>query len=456
MRALSKAKINRIIDLLFSGNSFRKTAGEMGVSTSSAHKYLEEFIGAAEEVSIEKAAAKYNIQDTVDHLLELAQEARKTKVSVPNLLSATRLYRFMKARDLKPSQLKSFLKMCDKYQHVFADFASKATEFYQLEERTGKTYEELPKELSIMAKRRTTLKEEISKLRGEITKLKKKKKHDRDDLEQELKINNLVRKEIPYASALKKTLSEYEYTVEETSKIPKFLKEIQVCRGNAKVFLERTAEAKNLKWEILDLKDEKKSLEPVVESLKKEGLEFREARDQLRGEIVSLKATKQELQEENKRLDAEANRKSNKLRLTHCLTSILKSKLTDVDALYNYAYWLKQIASGKAPESLSRKPHYEEAVRKIIADVLLEYLHEELAPKEEVTRLEKELGDVRKQVSSFSTENISLRSENEKLSKDKGKLEKQVEWLEKELEECSQRLLQEPTAHAPKDTKLPF
>jgi len=61
----------------------------------------------------------------------------------------------------------------------------------------------------------------------------------------------------------------------------------------------------------------------------------------------------------------------------------------------------------------------------------------------------------RKRVRVLSTEN-TLSSENEKLSKDKGKLEKRLKRVEKELEECSQRLLQEPTAHTPKDTKLLF
>ena len=202
--------------------------------------------------------------------------------------------------------------------------------------------------------------------------------------------------------------------------------------------------------------DEKKSLEPVVESIKKEGLELQQARDQLRHKVKSLKVTKQELQKENERLDTEVSRKSNKLRLTNCLTSILKSKPTDVDALYNYAHWLKQITSSTAPEFLSRKPHYEEAVRKIIVTAFLEYLHEDLAPKEEVTRLEKELEDAAKQISFLSTENINLSKKNETLSKHKEKLEKRLERVEKELEECSNRLLQDPTVRAPKGTKLPF
>ena len=44
----------------------------------------------------------------------------------------------------------------------------------------------------------------------------------------------------------------------------------------------------------------------------------------------------------------------------------------------------------------------------------------------------------------------------EKSAREKGKLEKRLKRVEKELEECSQRLLQEPTAHAPIDTDLPF
>ena len=68
-----------------------------------------------------------------------------------------------------------------------------------------------------------------------------------------MRSNNLVKNEIPYASTLKKTLSGYGYTVEDTSKIPRFLREIEVCGGNAKVFLERADEAKDLKWEIFDL-----------------------------------------------------------------------------------------------------------------------------------------------------------------------------------------------------------
>lgn len=441
MKPLSKAKINRIIDLVFSGNTFRETARKVDVSPSSIHKYLEEFIGATEESSIREAAAKYNVEDVVDHLLELAQEGKKTKVSLQNLLSASRLYRFMKARNLKPSQLKSFLKMCDKHNHDFPDFASKTTEFYQLEERTGKTYAELPIELSAMAKKRTKMKDKITTLRGETAELKKERKQAEDDLKRELKISNLVRKEIPYASTLKETLTEYDYTVEDTSKIPKLLKEIEACGGNAKVFLERTEEAKDLKWEILNLKDEKKRSEPVVESIKQEGLKLQEKRDELQGQVKSLQETRQKLQKEIETLDREASRKSNDLGLASCLTSILMSKPADINALHNYACQLKQIAAGLVPELLPHKPLYEKAVKKLIVNTLVEYLKEELATREEVNKLKEK----DQQNSILLTKAIKLKEAYGKLLRENTKLTKKVELLEEEVRKCTERLLRDPT-----------
>jgi len=218
----------------------------------------------------------------------------------------------------------------------------------------------------------------------------------------------VLREEIPYTSRLKETLSEYGYAVEDTSKIPRILREIKACGGNAKVLLKRAEVAKDLRWEIINLKDEKERLEPVVKYIEDEGLKLQEDCDQLQDKVKGLEATKQGLEKEIEGLDAEASRKSNDLRMVNCLTSILMSKPSDIDVLYNYVYWLKQINIGAAPELLQRKPYYEETVKKQIVNTLVEYLKEEMAPREEVIKLQKDLQNKNQQNSTLLTKTASL------------------------------------------------
>jgi uncharacterized coiled-coil protein SlyX len=266
-----------------------------------------------------------------------------------------------------------------------------------------------------------------------------------------LRDSRLVRAEIPYVSTLKGSLRDHGYTIEDTSKIPKLIREIEACEGNVKVFLERAEQSKDLKWEISDLLDQKERAELIVEDMKTEGFKLQNRRDELRGEIQDLETTKKQLRVETKKPDEKATAKSNDLRLTDCLTSILKSKPTDVDVLFKYAYWLKQIASGAAPDLVHRRPAYEKEVRRLIANTLAEYLKEELVSREEVTKLEEKLAEKDELISILSSEV----KEGEKLLDDNKQLKEKVEGLEKDLHDCQNRFLSDPSIK-PKDGRLPF
>jgi len=130
MRRLSKSKKDRIVDLLFSGKTYREIADMESVSLGMISKTLKEFKGTAEESSIMETAAEYKVEDVVDRLLDLSREIGKLKVPVLHLLAAVRLASFMKARGLNASQLEDYLKMCDKHKGDLSNFASKATEFF--------------------------------------------------------------------------------------------------------------------------------------------------------------------------------------------------------------------------------------------------------------------------------------------------------------------------------------
>ena len=82
MKQLSLEKRSRILDLIFGGNTYRETAKKENRSIGTISNIFEEFIEAAESSSIEKAGEKYGIRDTIERLLELATEARKSKVSI--------------------------------------------------------------------------------------------------------------------------------------------------------------------------------------------------------------------------------------------------------------------------------------------------------------------------------------------------------------------------------------
>lgn len=448
MRPLSQSKKDRIINLLFSGRTYREIADIENVSVGMISKTFKEFIGAAEKSSMEEATAKYNVEERVNRLLDLSREIRELKAKVQTLLSAARLLSFMKARGLNASQMKDYLKMCDKHREDLEDFASRATEFYQLEEKTGKPYDKIVKEYSTLIKKSTDL-------RTKVDELEKKRKRAKRELNQELTGNSLLRKEIPFASALKATLRKYGFTVEDTSKIPRFLREIEICGATAEVFLQRAQEARDLKWEILDLKDEKKRLEPVVESIRKENRLIQIENEDLKKAKKKLTEEKKKKQNEVRSLKAEALTKSNEIRLAKCIVAILRSKPANFDALYNHLYMWRQISNASDPQWMSRNPHYEEIVRKIIINTFLEHFEDDLAPKEEVTKLQKKLQEAEQQVSNFSEKNIQLTDAKESLSDENTEIKKQLEEVTKELEECGKRLLREP-ALPPEHPRSPF
>ena len=98
-------------------------------------------------------------------------------------------------------------------------------------------------------------------------------------MDQELAHNNLVRKEISTVYALKKSLSEYGYTLRDTAEIPKLLKEINVCGGDVNIFFERAREVRDIKWQLKGLEERKGILEPVVDGLASRGHELEKKHD---------------------------------------------------------------------------------------------------------------------------------------------------------------------------------
>ena len=146
MRRLPKSKRDRIVNLLFSGKTYRDISDAENVSIGKISDVFREFVGTAEESSIREASEEYNVEEKIDSLLELAKERKELKVPLSGLLAAARLTRMMRARGLETSQLEDYMKMCDKHRLDFPDFASKATELYQMEERTGKSYEKIVEE----------------------------------------------------------------------------------------------------------------------------------------------------------------------------------------------------------------------------------------------------------------------------------------------------------------------
>lgn len=459
MRLLPKSKRDRIINWVFSGKTYRETSDIENVSIGKISDILRDFIGAAEESSIREAAEEYSVEEKIDRLLELTKERRELKVSLPDLLAAARLVRLMRTRGLEASQLEDYMKMCDKYKEDLPNFASKATELYRMEERTDKSYEKIVGEFPTLVKKETELQGKVKEIeverRRETKRLKEETRQAKEDLDLELASNNLIRKEIPFASALKKSLHRHGYTIRDTSAIPKLLREIEICGGDVNVFIQRAEEVKDLKWEILNLTDEKKRLEPIVADLKNEGVKLQKKRDDLLEEITNLEITKGKLQNENMLVDEKVAAKSDDLRLVNCLTSILSSKPADTDILYKYTYWIREIAHGRRSDLIQRRPPYEKEVRRLIADTFAEYLKDELAPRQEVTKLQKKLKDKEDHCSILSDNVQKLESMNKKLSTDNIKFEKRVKQFKEDLRECEDRLLRDPLIKS-KDKRLPF
>lgn len=140
MKPLSKHRKTRILRRLFSGQSYGNVAEDEGVSKSTVKTVFDKFVDRGVGSSLDEAVEEYNVVDEIELLRELAVEARRANVSVPELLAATRLLVLMRKLNLSPVELQEHLEMYKKHQYEFGDFVPAAMKLSRLEKETGKTF----------------------------------------------------------------------------------------------------------------------------------------------------------------------------------------------------------------------------------------------------------------------------------------------------------------------------
>jgi hypothetical protein len=169
MKKTSKDKQTRILKRLFNGDSYDSAAKKEGVKSKTTVKDIfYEFIGRAEESSLENAAEEYEVSEEINLLRDLACESKRANVSVPDLLTSARLLALMKSLGLEPLQLKENLNMYKKHKEDFGDFVQAALRLSELEIETGKPYVQLIREYE-------KTKESVAEKREKIKELKKEK-----------------------------------------------------------------------------------------------------------------------------------------------------------------------------------------------------------------------------------------------------------------------------------------
>ncbi|MCW3994248.1 MAG: hypothetical protein NWE85_06785, partial [Candidatus Bathyarchaeota archaeon] len=120
-----------------------------------------------------------------------------------------------------------------------------------------------------------------------------------------------------------------------------------------------------------------------------------------------------------------------------------------------YVYWLKETTSGAASHLLEHKPYYEQNIRAIIVNTLLEYLKEDLASREEVTKLQGALEESSQRITFLTSQNKKLKEANEEHRKENKKLKRKVEQLTKDNRELQEQILIDPKIE-PQTRKFPF
>ena len=168
--------------------------------------------------------------------------------------------------------------------------------------------------------------------------------------------------------------------------------------------------------------------------------------DNLDAEVKNLKIERKDLREEVQQLAVEVTKNTDKLRLAECLSFILMSRPADVEILYRYAEGLRGIVRGERPDIIQRMPLYEKGAKELMADVLSEYLKDELATRQEVVGLAETLREKEIENSDLSDRVVKLDGDNKSLRDENTTLKGKVERLLEEVREWDDRVLKDPSA----------
>jgi len=245
-RKISDREKSEIVDLHLQGLTRDQIAKKTGGSAGGVSGALKEFTDCADSSSLDDAAEEYDVVETVESLRSLAVAIRKAGTSVEELTELSNMLgRIKKLIDL--DKLEGFIKagesLGDK-AHVEASVRMCA-----IEERTGKSHDEILSDLEGKEARVRELSSEVQSLQSQMKNLNAEKERaqanfndEKAKLEAELaellKQHGLTLERIDHISKIQGVLSRYGIALTQLEELQRVLNAVEEADQDAKRLVE--------------------------------------------------------------------------------------------------------------------------------------------------------------------------------------------------------------------------
>jgi len=259
-------KKSEIVDLHLQGLTRDDIAKKTGVSAGAVSGVIKEFTERADSSSIEEAAEQYGVVETVERLRSLAVEVKKAGTSVEELMQVSNILgRIRRLIDL--DRLEEFIKagesLGDK-AHVEA-----AVRMHIIEERTGKSHDDVLSDLEAKEAKVRELSSEIQRLQSQLKNLRSEGRKAQADFRAEkaglemklgehLKQHSLTLERMERISEIEKGLNVYGIELTQLEGLQRVLKAVQEANHDAEELVELAEKVGSLRVQV---EAEKKDLD---------------------------------------------------------------------------------------------------------------------------------------------------------------------------------------------------
>jgi myosin heavy subunit len=239
---------SRVVDSYLRGCSRDETARKTGKSGGTVSGIVNEFKEEAESTSLDEAADKYDVLETVESLRGLAVQIRENDSSVEELIFLSKmLQRIKKLTSL--DNLEEFIEAGEDLHdstHVQA-----AIKLHTLENRLGKTHDAILKEVETAETTKNQLNQEAQRLQTQITSLQDEKTKVETELQNELTQRKLTLERMEQISQLNKALTDNCIELSNVELLQNMLNFVREAGGDPKKLVElaETIDSLNLQIE---------------------------------------------------------------------------------------------------------------------------------------------------------------------------------------------------------------
>jgi len=270
MREISFQTIKRIFELYSKGRTRDAIARKTGVSTGTVSNVINLLPGSLKE------------------LRTLSVELRKSGKSLHEALEGAKLCSQLKEVNVELDQLEDYVKATRRFSRKAGydpkQLVQAEITLSNLEENSGKSFQEAIEEFETKTIQIKSLKEKESALEERIRKIV-------EEREQKLRLNRTTVKEIRYVKELRRKLRKQGINLTDAENLEKYLKNMQESGGNPRKFLKFTREHGSFKGRLTYLENQKQKKTLELDRIKKE----KENGD---AEISLLKISESELRTE--------------------------------------------------------------------------------------------------------------------------------------------------------------